>query len=341
VANAALTLSLLPTPGIVGRASAQEPPVTTFRSSVDVVSVSAVVRDRKGRFVGNLERKDFIVAEAGQIRPILDFRAQADGPVKLAMLFDISGSMRVGTKAVDARQAARHVFGALKPGDEAALFSFDTRLDRVTPFTSDLASLDAALDHVQSPYGQTSLYDAVAETARLVAAEGPGNGRVPQRSAVVVLTDGVDTRSRLTSDQVSTIASSIDIPVYIVAVVSMIDDPRQAIGTPPEMTGALPDLARWTGGEMFVASAPAHASLAARQIVDELRHQYVLAFEASSRREGWRPLEVRARDAALTVRARAGYTSGAAGSASGDPTVRLDPSNYSLAHSAIYVRRQR
>jgi VWFA-related protein len=194
---------------------------------------------------------------------------------------------------------------------------------------------------VQSPYGQTSLYDAVAETARLVAAEGPGNGRVPQRSAVVVLTDGVDTRSRLTSDQVSTIASSIDIPVYIVAVVSMIDDPRQAIGTPPEMTGALPDLARWTGGEMFVASAPAHASLAARQIVDELRHQYVLAFEASSRREGWRPLEVRARDAALTVRARAGYTSGAAGSASGDPTVRLDPSNYSLAHSAIYVRRQR
>ncbi len=151
VVNAALTLSLLPTPGTVGRAFAQEPPVTTFRSSIDVVSVSAVVRDRKGRFVGNLERKDFIVAEAGQVRPILDFRAQADGPVKLAMLFDISGSMRVGTKAVDARQAARHVFGSLRPGDEAALFSFDTRLDRVTPFTSDLASLDAALDHVQSP----------------------------------------------------------------------------------------------------------------------------------------------------------------------------------------------
>ncbi len=341
VANMAVMLFLLPTPGTAGRASAQEPPVTTFRSSVDVVSVSAVVRDRKGRFVGNLERKDFIVAEAGQIRPILDFRAQADGPVKLAMLFDISGSMRVGTKAVDARQAARHVFGALKPGDEAALFSFDTRLDRVTPFTSDLSSLDAALDHVQSPYGQTSLYDAIADTAKLVAAEGPGKGRVPQRSAVVVLTDGIDTRSRLTSDQVSTIASSIDIPVYIVAVVSMIDDPRRAIATPPEMTGALPDLARWTGGEMFVASAPAHASLAARQIVDELRHQYILAFEASSQREGWRPLEVRARDTALTVRARAGYTSGTPGSASSAPTARLDPSNYSLAHSEIYVRRQR
>jgi VWFA-related protein len=157
--------------------SAQEPPVTTFRSSIDVVSVSAVVRDRKGRFVGNLERKDFIVAEAGQTRPILDFRAQADGPVKLAMLFDISGSMRVGTKAVDARQAARHVFGALKPGDEAAVFSFDTRLDRVTPFTSDIQSLETALDHVQSPYGQTSLYDAIAETARIGAQRDPAKAR--------------------------------------------------------------------------------------------------------------------------------------------------------------------
>jgi hypothetical protein len=106
------------------------------------------------------------------------------------------------------------------------------------------------------------------------------------------------------------------------------------------MTGALPDLARWTGGEMFVVSAPAHASLAARQIVDELRHQYMLAFEALSQREGWRPVEVRARDGALTVRARAGYISGNAGS-NGGPTVRLNPSNYSLAHSAIYVRRQR
>ena len=335
-----LTLSLLPTTGIAPHVFAQEPPISTFRSSIDVVSVSAVVRDRKGRFVGNLERKDFIVAEAGQPRPILDFRAQADGPVKLAMLFDISGSMRVGTKAVDARQAARHVLGALKPGDEAALFSFDTRLDRVTPFTSDLKVLDAGLDHVQSPYGQTSMYDAIAETARIVAAEGPGKGRVPQRSAVVVLTDGIDTRSRLTSEQVSTIASSIDIPVYIVAVVAMIDDPRQAVAPAPEMTGPLPDLARWTGGEMFVASAPAHASLAARQVVDELRHQYILAFEASSSRDGWRPVEVRARNAALTVRARAGYVSGTAGTA-GDPSSRLNPSTDSLAQSAVIARRQR
>jgi VWFA-related protein len=313
VLNAAMMLSLLPALEAMEQ-SAQQPPAAIFRSSIDVVSVSAVVRDRKGRFVENLERKDFIVAESGQTRPILDFRAQTDGPVKLALLVDISGSMRVGTKTVDARQVARHLFGALKAGDEAAVFSFDTRLARVTPFTSNISSLDAALNHVETPYGQTSLYDAVAETARLVAAEGAGPGRLPQRSAVVVLTDGIDTRSRLTSEQVSTIASSIDIPVYIVAVMATIDDTRP-VGSGREreaVTGPLPDLARWTGGEMFTASAPAHASVAARQIVDELRHQYMIAFEASNR-EGWRPLEVRARERGLTVRARAGYSSGATG----------------------------
>ena len=207
--SSAVVLSLLPGSGLVTRTLAQEPPVQSppvakFRSSVDVVSVSAVVRDRKGRFVGNLDRKDFVVTEAGLSRPILDFRAQSDGPVKLALLVDISGSMRIGTKTVDARQAARHIFGALRPGDEAAVFSVDTGLDRVTAFTSDAAALEASLAHVQSPFGQTSLYDAVAQTARAVAAEGPGGGRVPQRSAVVVLTDGIDTRSRLTSEQVAT-----------------------------------------------------------------------------------------------------------------------------------------
>lgn len=313
----AVTLSLLPGAGMVGfshaqEASAQNPPVATFRSSVDVVSVSAVVRDRKGRFVGNLDSKDFIVTEAGQTRPILDFRAQSDGPVKLALLVDISGSMRVGSKSVDARQAARHIFGALRPGDEAAVFSFDTGLDRVTAFTSDVASLEASLAKVQTPFGQTSLYDAVAQTARAVAAEGPGGGRVPQRSAVVVLTDGIDTRSRLTPEQVATISSSIDIPVYIVALMATIDDPREGGTAAQEVSGPLPTLARWTGGELFMASAPAHASVAARQIVEELRHQYVIAIEASNR-NGWRALEVRARDRGLTVRARAGYAAGVGG----------------------------
>jgi VWFA-related protein len=306
---AALSLSLLAAPCVVQVSLAQDRPAATFRSSVDVVSVSAVVRDRKGRFVENLKQKDFLVAEGGQPRPILDFHSQADGPVKLALLFDISGSMRVGTKAVDAVQTARVLLSALKPGDEAALFSFDTGLDRVTPFTSDIGSLVASLDRLQQPFGQTSIYDAVSETARVVASQGGGHGRIPQRSAVVLLTDGVDTRSRLTSQQVAAAASSIDIPVYVVAVMATVDDPRAGGTAHDDVAGPLPNLARATGGEMFTASAPAHASVAARQIVDELRHQYLLAFEASGG-SGWKPVEVRARDRGLIVRARSGYAAG-------------------------------
>jgi VWFA-related protein len=291
---------------------AQQPP--RFTSSVDLVSVTAVVRDRKGRFVPDLSREDFVVVEAGERRPIVGFEFDKDGPVRLAVLFDISGSMRVGSRLADAKQAARHVFSALRPADRAALFAFDTGLDRVHEFTSDFAALEGSIDRVQPPYGQTSLYDAIAQTARIAA--GDKGGRRAHRAAVVVLTDGIDTRSRLTPPQVSGIASNIDVPVYIVAVMSPIDDPRNAAddetSTSVAISGELRNLARWTGGELFTVSTPAHASLAARQLIAEMRNQYLLAFEASSR-EGWRPLEIKARHRDHVVRARSGYTAGGGG----------------------------
>jgi Ca-activated chloride channel homolog len=289
--------------------AAGQQPATRFKSAVDLVSVTAVVRDKKGRFVSDLSREDFIVVEGGERRPIVGFNSEADGPVRVAVLFDISGSMRVGTKAVDARQAARHIFSSLKAGDQAALFAFDTQLDQVTSFTQDFKGLEAKVEHVDQPFGQTSLYDAIAETAKVVAAAAGPEGRLPQRTAIVVLTDGIDTKSRLTAPEVSAIASSIDVPVYVVAVMSPVDDPRNVDYGTGSMSSGLSDLARWTGGDLFIAIAPAHTSIAARQIVGEMRHQYMLAFEASPR-PGWRPLEVRARDREHVVRARSGYTGG-------------------------------
>jgi VWFA-related protein len=286
-------------------------PAPRFRSSVDLVSVAAVVRDRKGRFVKDLSRQDFEIVDAGVRRPIVDFRAELNGPVKLAVLLDISGSMRVGQRTGDARQVANHIFSMLGGSDQAAVFTFDTGLDEAQAFTSNRVDLEKAIRTAQSPYGQTSLYDAIAKTSKTVArASSSGPKGMPQRSAVVVITDGVDTRSNLTPSAVSETASGIDVPVYIVAVMAMVDDPRETNHERSvEMASDLQELARRTGGELFIASAPAHASLAARQMVDELRHQYVLAFEASSR-AGWRPLEVRMRQDSLTVRARTGYSGG-------------------------------
>jgi len=130
---------------------------------------------------------------------------------------------------------------------------------------------------------------------------------------VVVLTDGSDNASRLQPSEVAAAASEIDVPVYIIGTVSSIDNPAEEISATSversPLAGPLTDLATRTGGHTFVASSPGQRSLAARQIIDELRHQYLIAFE-SSVSPGWHPLEVRARKKDLIVRARSGYISG-------------------------------
>ncbi len=113
--------------------------------------------------------------------------------------------------------------------------------------------------------------------------------------------------------EVSGIASAIDVPVYIIGLVSMVDDPAADVGgvsgAQSSLAGALSDLTAWTGGRTFVVSSTAQRSVVARQIVEELRHQYLMAFESSGR-PGWHPLEVRALGKDLTVRARSGYIAG-------------------------------
>ena len=288
--------------GIGSAALTAQAPVATFSSGIDLVSVSAVVRDHKGRFVQNLTARDFEVLDAGQVRPISDFRRDLAG-VSVALLFDVSGSMEGSLP--DAREAATHILSWLEPTDEAAVFTFDTRLDEIAPFTSGLKTLPESMSTV-TPFGATSLHDAIAKMAERV---GTREGR---RRAVVVFTDGLDNASHLTPGQVSGIASSIDVPVYVFAIVRSIDNPSSEFsttGASSAFTGPLGDLATWTGGHVFVASTPAARSMAARQIVDELRHHYLIVFESSGA-SGWHPLVVRARNKDLTVRARSGYIAG-------------------------------
>ncbi len=280
------------------------PPAATFKASVDLVRVSAVVRDRKGRFVRDLAVRDFVVLDGGEQRRIQEFRHD-ESAVSVALLFDVSGSME--SRMGNARETAEHVLSWLNlQGDEAAVYTFDTRLEEVIPFTVGLQRLPSSMNAL-APFGATSLHDAVAQTAEKAST------REGLRRAVIVLTDGRDTASRLSPSDVSGIASSIDVPVYIVGIVPAIDNPSADISATTyersALTGPLSDLAYWTGGRAFVASSVADRSQTARQIVDELRHQYLIAFESSGK-PGWHPLVVRARDKELTVRARSGYFAG-------------------------------
>ena len=297
--NAALTVSLQSS-GI--GAQEPQPPVAAFKSSVDLVRVAAVVRDHKGRFVQDLKARDFEIVDDGRTRAIADLQNDVGG-VSVAFLFDVSGSME--GRMPDAREAATHLLSWLDAErDEAAIYTFDTQLDERTPSTVGLKSLPRSLERL-IPFGATSLHDAIAQTAsRLGTREG-------RRRAVVVFTDGADNASRMKPEAVSAMASAIDVPVYLFGIVPAIDNPSEDISTVERsaLTGSLANLAAWTGGHVFMASTPGQRSIAARQIVDELRHQYVIAFEASGR-PGWHPLVVRARNKDLTVRARSGYIAG-------------------------------
>jgi VWFA-related protein len=179
-------------------------------------------------------------------------------------------------------------------------------LHEVAPFTVDTRALQGALGEVD-PFGATSLHDAIAEAAERAAA------RTGRRRAVVVITDGIDNASGMTPAEVSSVASAIDVPVYIIATVLPIDHPgREGSLTRTEAVtsdGTVEDLARWTGGAFFYASTPADTSSAARQVLDELREHYVIAFEPLPA-TGWRPLEIRTRDKDYIVRARSGYMAG-------------------------------
>jgi len=304
----AIVLTLLAGQAASGQKSTTAAPAQlTFRTGVDRVLVSAVVRDHNGTLVTDLLQSDFEVLDNGERRPITDFRAER-AAVSVALLFDGSGSMQVAAKIESARLAARQVLALLQAGrDELAIYSFDTSLHELDPFA--LYREDATLERSlfgMAPFGMTSLNDAIAATAKDAAT------RPTSHRAVIVLTDGLDNHSQLSPAEAADIASSIDVPVYIMAVVSPLDHVGAATAVSSESpvpVGDLADLARRTGGEFFVTSATAQTGMAARQIVDELRHQYVIAFEPASR-PGWHPLEVRAKDRQLVVRARGGYMVG-------------------------------
>jgi len=281
--------------------TAPAPP--TFKSSVNLVRLAAVVHDHKGRFVQKLTAADFELLDNGKPRAISGIQPDTAG-LSAALLVDISGSMQGQLPA--AREAASFVLTALDQRDEAAVFRFDTRLEEAMPFTQGLRTLPPAMSSVV-PFGATSLHDAIAKTAERAGA------REGRRRAVIVFTDGDDNASRLTPSEVSGIASAIDVPVYIVGVVSPLDDPNSETATTSAehsvRWGALASLAAWTGGQTFLVSSSAQRSMVARQIVDELRHQYLIAIESGAE-PGWHRLVVKARNKDLTVRARSGYVVG-------------------------------
>src|SRR5256885_854690 len=239
---------------LIGSLAAQEAAPQaeqTFRSAVDVVTIQASVRDRRGRVINGLTSTDFEVRDNGQLRPILSLRSDRQSPLSIAILVDMSGSMGIGSKIAMTRQAYDSVLSQLRQGDdEVALFTFDASLHERRPFSRDLSTLKGALSDFDA-FGSTSLYDATAAAARQLAA------RSATHKAIIVLTDGIDTSSAMTARDVSGLASSIDVPVFVVATVPSLDQRlilEASERSLPSNAADLRDLAEWTGGQFVFAS---------------------------------------------------------------------------------------
>jgi len=278
----------------VAATTAQEPGGVLFKSGVERVAVAAVVRDSRGKLVTNLQARDFELFDDGRARSLISVWSEPS-PASVAILMDTSGSM--ATKMERARDTARMLVAGLTPRvDEVAYYTFDTTLQQVRPFSKEFSFDDVPLGRTKA-YGATSLWDAIADTAQHMSDR-------QQRRALIVITDGVDSASKMKPSDVSAIASELDVPVYVLVITfDLEEDQREA----PDVRGPLADLAAWTGGDSLPIRDIETAASATSQILAELHHQYVIAFEPG-RTPGWHPLVLRARKPGLFVRARSGYT---------------------------------
>jgi VWFA-related protein len=267
-----------------------------FRSSLDLVSVAVVVRGADGRTVADLQPKDFEVLDRGTAQTIVQFHRGGDADARLAVLVDSSGSMVLGAKE-RSQVATEFLLAGFRRTDSASVFSFDSQVKRLTPFTSNPDELRAAVTSVE-PYGVTGLYDAIVGTVRTVAQDAP------RARALLLLTDGIDTASVLTPGDAASAAAELDIPLYVLSVGDSLSAGRVHAPAPDGLT--LQDLADRTGGLAAEAATAAQLSLATRTILSELRHQYVLAITAGTEK-GWHDLTVRVRRGRVQARSRNGY----------------------------------
>jgi Ca-activated chloride channel family protein len=197
-----------------------------FKSGVDLVNVTATVSDADGRFVPGLTQDDFVVYEDGRPQPIAYFTAERV-PVSLGLVLDTSGSM-AGDKMDDARSALdRFVYDLLDERDELFMYEFSDRPVFVEGWTTDRARLSRAMARIR-PFGGTAMYDAVLEAIPFAAT---GHN---QKKAIVVISDGNDTSSTGTLDDVLQRMRDSEVLVYAVGIDgdAYLDRMRQPPGRP-------------------------------------------------------------------------------------------------------------
>jgi Ca-activated chloride channel family protein len=278
-------------------------PESTLKVDVKLVNVYATVTDPQGHPVAGLKKENFALQEDGKDQTISVFDKESALPLSIALAIDTSLSTRhdLPLEQASAKRFARTI---MRPVDGLAVFGFSEAVVQSIGYTADLKRIDEGIDHIRLG-AATALFDAIYLVSRSL------NHR-QGRKVIVLITDGGDTISRFDYKQAVRAAEEAEGIVYSIIVVPI----ENSAGRETGGEHALIQLSEDTGGKYYYATSIAQLDDAFRQISDELRTQYLLAYYPSQRTSNsqFRRIQVKVsgtQDAsAYHVRHRAGYYTG-------------------------------
>jgi Ca-activated chloride channel family protein len=264
------------------------------RVNADLVVLNVTVTDASGQYVHKLSHRDFKVLEDGVEQRVSLFSVE-ETPFAAAILLDTSGSME--TRLTLARAAAVRFLDGLREEDVAAVYHFDSKVEQLSDFSPGRDLPPVAYD--LGSKGMTALNDAVLQAAKDLAR------RPEKRKAIIVLSDGADTKSGATLEKALNAALAANATIYTVDMA----DPQMNQMQRMSASGALKNYASKSGGR-FV-SKPGGQALddAFREILQELSNQYTIGYRPSNTaRDGrWRAIQLKLSRPELNARTRNGY----------------------------------
>jgi Ca-activated chloride channel family protein len=245
-------------------------PETTLKVDVKLVNVYVTVTDTHGAPVAGLKKENFVVQEDGREQKISVFDKESALPISIALAIDTSLSTRHDLPLEQA-SAKRFAHAIMRPVDALSVFGFSEVVSQSIPYTADLKRIDEGIDHIRLG-AATALFDAVYLAARSLE-------RRQGRKVMVLITDGGDTISRIDYKGAARAAEEAEALVYSIIVVPIENSAGREIGG----EHALIQLSEDTGGRYYYATSMSQLDEAFRQISDELRTQYLLAYYSSQR----------------------------------------------------------
>ena len=269
------------------------------RVSSNLVPIPASVVDNKGIALTTLKVEDFELRVDGQVREITDI-SRSDSPVRMAMLFDNSGSLDMG-RAFEKHAAQRFFRHVLRPTDEAAIYSIESESYLAQPMTKDVRSLEQTIELFGKPEGSTSLFDSIITAAAYLR---PYSGR----RVIVIVSDGIETTSRADFETTLHQVLADDCQIFVVQTGLYEGVNLRALAAERRME----QLAAQTGGAAYLPKTTAALDAAFQEIAADLAQQYVLSYyPGAEHRDGrFHVIELRIKSRKdVRVRARRGYYS--------------------------------